>query len=161
LDIANKNIREQLKAVSWGQSQIVDASHLFVFVNQINLSDLDIDNYIDNTVKTRSLLADSLDRYSDFIKIKLKEKSQEEIAIWNEKQTYIALTNLINAAAELKIDVTPMEGFDNQKYNEILGLTELNLNACIVAAIGYRSNEDLTQNLKKVRKTTEDLFTTI
>ena len=161
LDISNKDIRAQLKKVSWGQSQIIDASHLFVFANQINLCDLDVDNYISNAVTTRDLPKESLDGYASFIKLKLKEKSQIEIAVWNEKQTYIALTNLINAAAELKIDITPMEGFDNQRYNEILGLTKLDLNACIVAAIGYRSNDDFTQNLKKVRKTNKDLFITI
>jgi nitroreductase len=80
---------------------------------------------------------------------------------WTAKQTYIALSNLLNAAAELKIDVTPIEGFIPTQYNEILGLEKLNLNATVVAAIGYRHSEDDTQHYAKVRKSNEDLFITL
>ena len=82
-------------------------------------------------------------------------------AIWTAKQTYLALGNLLNAAAELKIDVTPMEGFDAKKFNEILGLDTLNLNAAVIATVGYRHEEDATQHYKKVRKSNEDLFLTL
>ena len=81
--------------------------------------------------------------------------------IWTAKQTYIALGNLLNAAAELKIDVTPMEGFIPAQYNEILGLDKLNLNAAVVATVGYRHEEDATQHYAKVRKSNEDLFLTL
>lgn len=69
--------------------------------------------------------------------------------IWTAKQTYLALGNLLNAAAELKIDVTPMEGFVPEQYNEILGLTEKGLNAALVATIGYRAEDDVNQFNKK------------
>ena len=78
--------------------------------------------------------------------------------IWTSKQTYLALGNLLNAAAELNIDVTPMEGFEPSKFNEILGLEKLGLNAALVAPIGYRNAEDETQNYAKVRKSSEELF---
>jgi nitroreductase len=76
-------------------------------------------------------------------------------------KTYLALGNLLNAAAELKIDVTPMEGFEPAKYNEILGLDKLGLNASLVATIGYRHEEDATQHYPKVRKPMNELFETI
>ena len=82
-------------------------------------------------------------------------------SVWTSKQTYLALANLMNAAAELKIDVTPMEGFEPEKYNEILGLNEMGLNASLVATIGYRHEEDQTQYFAKVRKSNTELFTTI
>ena len=82
-------------------------------------------------------------------------------AIWMAKQTYLALGNLLNAAAELKIDVTPMEGFVPAKVNEILGLDKLGLNASLLATIGYRHDEDATQYYKKVRKSNEELFITL
>jgi nitroreductase len=81
--------------------------------------------------------------------------------IWAQKQAYLALGNLLNAAAELKIDVTPMEGFLPEQYNEILGLTEKRLHATLVATIGYRHDEDDTQNYAKVRKPITELFETI
>lgn len=51
-----------------------------------------------------------------------------------------------------------MEGFEAEKYNDILGLSELELNTAVIAAIGYRSKEDHTQHRPKVRKTLNELF---
>ena len=70
------------------------------------------------------------------------------------------MNNLLLACAELKIDACPMEGFDNQAYNQILGLDELGLNAAVIAPVGYRSAADKTQQRKKIRKTKEELFKT-
>lgn len=66
--------------------------------------------------------------------------------------------NLLNACAELKIDACPMEGFEAEQYNKILGLTERGLNAAVIAPIGYRSKTDKTQVSPKVRKPLEVLF---
>ena len=159
--VENPEVRAQLQPVSWGQSQIVDASHLFVFANIIDVQDNHIDDYLENIVKTRGLNPENVKGYGDFMKSKIISLSTAEKAIWTSKQTYLALGNLLNAAAELKIDVTPMEGFEPEKYNEILGLDKLGLNATLVAPIGYRHEDDATQHLAKVRKPIEELFETI
>ena len=78
--------------------------------------------------------------------------------VWTAKQTYIALSNAIAACAELKIDSTPMEGFESEKYNEILGLSSKGLKADVLLAIGYRSDEDKTKYDVKIRKPMESLF---
>ncbi len=161
LIIENPELRAQLQPVSWGQSQIVDASHLLVFANITNFGATEIDNYINNIATTRSLPVEALQGYSDFMKSKIVSLSEQVKNSWTSKQTYLALGNLMNAAAELKIDVTPMEGFEAEKYNEILGLTKLGLNATLVAAVGYRHEEDETQHYIKVRKSNEDLFITL
>ena len=62
---------------------------------------------------------------------------------------------------ELKIDVTPMEGFIPEQYNEILGLNKINLNAAVIATIGYRHEDDAAQHYAKVRKSNEELFLTL
>jgi nitroreductase len=54
-----------------------------------------------------------------------------------------------------------MEGFEADKYNEILGLNDKNLNATLVCAIGYRSEEDSNQHLKKVRNPMNDFLEVI
>ncbi|WP_394758779.1 NAD(P)H-dependent oxidoreductase [Flavobacterium sp.] len=159
--VENPEIRAKLQPASWGQSQIVDASHLFIFANQTNVGETEIDSYIQNIAQTRNLPIDALSGYGDFMKGAITPLSEEAKNIWTAKQTYLALGNLLNAAAELKIDVTPMEGFDPKQYNEILGLDKLNLNAAVVAAVGYRHDEDATQHYKKVRKSNKDLFITI
>lgn len=156
--IENPELRAKLQPVAWGQSQIVDASHLLVFANITNFGDTQIDAHINNVATTRGLPADTLQGYSDFMKSKISVLPEEQRNVWTSKQTYIALSNLLNAAAELNIDVTPMEGFEAEKFNEILGLDKLGLNASLVATIGYRHDEDATQNYAKVRKSNEELF---
>jgi nitroreductase len=110
---------------------------------------------------TRNIPVEALTGYADFMKGSIGNMPAEVKPIWTSKQTYIALGNLLNAAAELKIDVTPMEGFVPAQYNEILGLDKLNLNAALVATVGYRHAEDDTQHYAKVRKSNEDLFLTL
>ncbi len=159
--IENPELRAQLQPACWGQSQIVDASHLLVFANMTQFGDAEIDSYIQNLSQTRSIPIESVKGYADFMKSKITPLSNDVKATWTSKQTYLALANLMNVAAELKIDVTPMEGFEPEKVNEILGLTELNLNASLIATIGYRHEEDATQHYAKVRKSNEELFITL
>ncbi|MBF03629.1 MAG: NAD(P)H-dependent oxidoreductase [Flavobacterium sp.] len=161
LIIENPELRAKLQPASWGQTQIVDASHLLVFANSVDVTENEIDNYMANIANTRGLQIEDLKPYSDFMKSKLIPLPAETKAIWTSKQTYLALGNLLNAAAELKIDVTPMEGFEPEKYNEILGLNALGLNASLVATLGYRHEEDTTQHYAKVRKPNEELFITL
>ncbi|WP_298139488.1 NAD(P)H-dependent oxidoreductase [Flavobacterium sp.] len=161
LIIENPEVRAQLQPASWGQSQIVDASHLLVFANITNFGETEIDATINNMATTRNIPLEALQGYGDFMKSKLVGLSEDVKNTWTSKQTYLALGNLLNAAAELKIDVTPMEGFEPEKYNEILGLDKLGLNASLVATIGYRHEEDATQHYAKVRKSNEELFVTI
>ena len=158
LVIENKEIRKKLKLASWNQSQVTDASHLFVFCNYTDAKPESIDEFINLTADIRNLSLEKLQGYGDFIKTKLEEKSAAERYYWLKSQTYIALANLLSACAALKIDACPMEGFDAEEYNSILGLRENELNASVIVAVGYRSDEDRTQDLPKVRKPAELLF---
>ncbi len=159
--VSNTEIRETLKAASWGQSQITDASHLIVFANQTTFNDSLVDDYIANAEDTRELPENTLKDYGDFMKTSLMPLSDEIKNIWTSKQTYLALGNLLSAAASINVDACPMEGFEVEKYNEILGLSVKNLSASVVATIGFRSDEDETQHYKKVRKSKDKLFTEI
>jgi len=156
--IENPELRAKIQPAAWGQSQIVDASQLIVFANMTNFSDEDIDVSLSLTTEARGLPADALKGYGDFMKSKIGVLSEDVRNTWTSKQTYLALGNLLNAAAELRIDVTPIEGFEPDKVNEILGLKQLGLNASVLATIGYRHKDDATQNYVKVRKSNEELF---
>ncbi len=159
--VENPELRAKLQSASWGQAQIVEASHLVVFANITNFGEQHVDEYFDNLTTTREIQMEAVQGYKDFVKNFINTLPVDVKNVWTSKQTYIALSNLLNAAAELKIDVTPMEGFEPQKYNEILGLDELGLNASLVATIGYRHEEDGLQHLKKVRKSEKELFLTL
>ncbi len=161
LIIEDEETRKKLREASWGQSQITDASHVVVFANMTDFDESLVDDYISNVGITRNIDTSNLQGYADHMKDTLNPLPKESKATWTANQTYIALGNLLSAAADLKIDACPMEGFDHEKYNEILGLNSQNLNAAVVATIGYRSEEDETQHYKKVRKSKNELFTTI
>ncbi|MFD2099549.1 NAD(P)H-dependent oxidoreductase [Flagellimonas iocasae] len=159
--ISDQEVKEQLKPASWNQSQITDASHIIVFANTTDFGEELVDEYIDNTSITRNIPAEALKGYGEFMKSKLLELPVETKNEWAARQVYIAFGNTMQAAAELKIDTCPMEGFEADKYNKILGLDAKNLNATVVLAIGYRSESDATQHLPKVRKSKQELFTHI
>ncbi|MDI6050174.1 NAD(P)H-dependent oxidoreductase [Flavobacterium sp. XS2P24] len=159
--VENPELRANLQPAAWGQSQIVDASHLIIFANETKLDEVAIDEYIKNISLIRNTPIEALAGYGDFMKSKITSLTEEEKNIWTAKQTYLALGNLLNVAAELKIDATPMEGFVPAQVNEILGLDKLGLNATLIATLGYRHDEDATQHYKKVRKSNEDLFITL
>jgi nitroreductase len=159
--VENPQLRAQLQPAAYGQAQVVDASHLIIFANETNVGSETIDNYINRISETRGIPAESLAGFGDYMKGGVNAMSEEVRNIWASKQTYLALGNLLNAAAELKIDITPMEGFVPAKVNEILGLDKLGLNASLMATVGYRHEEDATQHYKKVRKSNEELFITL
>lgn len=159
--IENPNVREKLKTASWGQTQITDASHLFVFCHYNDVTPDDIDAHIQDKAQVIGADPKDMEGYGTFLKQALGAKTKEELQAWTAKQVYIALGNLLAACGELQIDACPMEGFDPAQYDEILGLKEKGLSATVVATVGYRSDEDQTQELKKFRKTTDELFETV
>jgi len=159
--VENPEIREQLKAAAYGQTQITDASQLFIFANDLNAGPESVAAYIKNISETRGIPVEALGGFEDMMNGVISNLSQEAKNIWTAKQTYIALGTLLSAAAELKIDATPMEGFNPAAFNEILGFDKLGLNASVIATVGYRHEEDEAQHFKKVRKSQEELFITL
>lgn len=159
--VENPEIREKLKAAAYGQTQITDASQLFIFANDLNAGPESVAAYIKNISETRGVPTEALGGFADMMNGVISNLSQDAKNIWTAKQTYIALGTLLAAAAELKIDATPMEGFNPAAFNEILGFDKLGLNASVIATVGYRHDEDDAQHYKKVRKSHEELFITI
>jgi nitroreductase len=156
--VENQSIKEQLLPYSWNQAQIVDASHLIIFAAYTTLTNENVDDYITLMSETRKIELEKLAKFGDFIKSKLVHLPSEEIITWASKQTYLAMGNLLNAAAELKIDATPMEGFIAEEYDKILNLKDQKLTTSVIVPIGYRHQEDSTQHAKKVRKSLKDLI---
>lgn len=158
LIIENPELREKLKPASWGQTQITDASHLFVFCTVHESVPEIVDAYLQRKADTQNLELEAIKGYGDFMKSKLGDFPEDAIQHWKHAQTYIALGNLLAACAELRIDACPMEGFENEQYDEILGLSAKGLHASVVATVGYRHEEDQSQHAAKVRKSEDVLF---
>lgn len=159
--IEDQELREKLRPAAWNQSQITDASQLIVFANDIEFGDAQINAYITNVAETRGMNRDDLAGYGDFMKSKITPLTADIKSAWTARQAYIALGNLLSAAAHLEIDACPMEGFEPAQFDEILGLKEKGLSAAVIATVGYRSEEDETQHYAKVRKSEEELFETL
>lgn len=159
--VKDAKIREQLKAAAWNQTQITDASYLLVFANLKSVNEAYVNTYLDNIAKTRNITREDLKGMEEMIKNTTLQLPAELQNTWAAKQAYIALGNLLSAAANLKIDTCPMEGFDAAKFDEILGLQNKNLTTAVIAPIGYRSEEDHYQHLSKVRKSKSDLIEVI
>lgn len=160
LEIKSPEIREKLKAVSFGQPQITDASTLFVFCANDDLTDAHIDSYLELSAKTQKVDVVAFKGFGDFMKGVFGNRTTADKHEWAARQAYIALGNLLTTAASMQIDVCPMEGFDARQYNEILGLKGSGYSSVVIAAIGYRSGDDEAQNKAKVRRPLDELFET-
>ena len=161
LIIEDKNLQEKLTTASYYQNQISEASHVFVFCSMTNVNKEVVADYIKNISKTRGTSKKSLDSFAKMIQATIDRQTKEEIAEWTDRQSYITMTNLLNACAIKEIDSCPMEGFVPDKYIEILGLEEKNLKPVLVVPVGYRTENDKYATLAKVRKPMEDLFVKI
>ena len=161
LIIENPEVREKLKEAGYSQDAITNASHLFVFATETNLGPELVDNYMNTISKVREVSRDTLLPFENMVNGFIERQNEEAKKEWAANQTYIALSTLINTAAMLKIDATPMEGFNAAAFDEILGLNKLGLTTSVIAAVGYRHEEDAFQHLKKVRKPKNELFITV
>lgn len=159
LSIKDPAVREELRPHSWNQPQITEASHILVFASRTDFDEQMIDEYLEEISRIRKIEKDSIEGYGDFMKKTLTPWTKERKAEWSARQAYLALGNALQAAAELGIDSCPIEGFVPEEYNRILQLTDQQLSACVVLAVGFRSEEDVNQHLKKVR-TPKDKFIT-
>ncbi len=156
--ISQQSMKENLREVSFGQSQISDCSHLFVFCIQQNTSEVHVDEYMDRLAKTRKLATEALSGYGGMIKGFLSQQSSAVKDVWAARQAYLCLGFLLHTCALLKIDACPIEGFVPESYDHMLGLTAQGLSSVVVAAVGFRSAEDVTQHQAKVRKSTAEMF---
>ncbi|SHF08594.1 Nitroreductase [Fodinibius roseus] len=161
LIIGDQELKKRLKPASFEQDQITDSSHLIVFCNYTEVKDHHVDEFLERKSKIQNIDMQDLVDYGDFMKDDINNKSNIEKPHWTARQTYLALGNLLTACAELKIDACPMEGFEPDQYNKILGLEEQGLNASVIATIGYRTANDQRQFADKVRKPEHQLFEVI
>jgi nitroreductase len=158
--IESKELREQIKPIAWNQAQVVDASHLLVFCHYTAITPAAVDQHVELMAHTRNLPLEKLQGFGTHVKSSIANMNADHVTQWTGKQTYIALGQLLLSCALLKIDATPMEGFDREALDKLLDLSKDGLSASLLCPIGYRHAEDPYIALKKVRKTKETLFET-
>ena len=160
--ITNQEVKEKIKPVAWNQSVITDCSHLLVFAAWDTYTAERINKMFDLTNKIRGFKNEGWENYRQLLLNSYPQKDAEVNFNHAAKQAYIAFSQAIAAAAFEGVDTTPIEGFDPVAVDEILGLREKGLRSAVILAVGYRkADQDWLVNLKKVRKSTEDLVTVI
>lgn len=162
LVITNPDIKEELKGVAAGQTVVTDCSHLLVFAAWDRYTEDRINRVFDNTVELRGGTNEGLENYRQRL-LNAFPKQEDEVSFHHAaKQTYIAFAHAIAAAAFEGVDSTPMEGFDANEVDRILGLRERGLKSCVMLPLGYRDEEnDWLLKLSKVRKPKEEMVTVI
>jgi nitroreductase len=151
-------LRQTLKAASWNQSQITDASHLVVFCSRVNLTADDVQRLIDRVAEVRGVPASALDGYKNMMLGSVTRNTPEANGEWATRQAYIALGQFLATAAHLGVDACPMEGFEPAKYDELLGLTAQGYAARVLATAGYRAADDPYAQNAKVRFPVEQVI---
>lgn len=158
--LEDKALLEKTKALAWNQQQIVDAAGVLVLCTKTELTPEYLDAHADLMRDTRGMQEEQIKGFRTHLHASVGSKPTEQIQIWNDKQAYIALGQLLTACAMLKLDATPMEGFDPSALDELLELNEKGLHSVLICTIGKRAADDHYQHLQKVRRPKNSLFTT-
>ncbi len=157
--IGDKEIKDRIFKEAAPQPQIPESSHVLVFAAWEKITADHISEYMQLIAKTRDISVESLAKFQESITGGILSRTEEVNFDWAARQAYIALGHALVAAATEHIDATPMEGFNNAKLDEILGLKAKGLKSVVIMTLGYRDQEnDALAKAKKVRRPSEELF---
>lgn len=156
LIVNNKTILKELVPISSNQQQVGQASHLFVFCIDINIDEAYIRSYFEAIKSIRNTPDAVLSGFRESLISSFKSKSPDDIYNWGVKQAYLALGNMLTVCATQGIDSCPMEGFDPLAYDRYFKLNEQGMRSVLLMPIGYRAEDDIFADMKKVRKNLED-----
>lgn len=157
LVIDDPELRAKLRAESWNQPQVTDASHYVVLAARTNVTEKEIDTWIHCLATTQDREPDAFAPLRGMIVGFAETMSCEQRHQWNKRQVYIALGQVMTAAAMLGIDACPMEGISTAGYDRLLGLEGGGYATAVGCAFGYRSPEDKYASIPKARFPHEDV----
>ena len=156
--VHNKELQSKLVQFSMNQKQVGSASHVLVLCIEREIGKDFIENYFNYVQKIRATPNEVLSPFKNFLIDDFKNKHIDEITSWAKNQAFLAMGTLLTVAATEAIDACPMEGFEPEKYDEILGLDKLNLKSVLVLPVGFRAKDDMFSEFKKVRRPISDVI---
>ena len=152
-------LRKKISAASTNQNQFENASDIIIISCKTKLDKDDIETHINTLAETRNKDPKTLEGFKQNITSDLIDgPKSKNVVSWMQRQCYIPLGFILHTAALLKIDACPMEGFNIEEFDKILGLDKKNYSSLVCVALGYRSSEDNYQFEKKVRYPKEKNF---
>lgn len=155
--VNNTELRKKLREVSYDQSKVTDASHIIIIASRTDGPKV-VTELVERTARTQGKSVEDLKGFSDMVQGQVQRLGEEETKNWYKNQSYLPLGIMIEAAALLGVDSGPMEGFDADKVDEVLGLTEKGLHAATMLALGFRGEDDYAK-LPKTRKSFAEVVT--
>ena len=159
--VENQDLKEKMVSGAFNPEVMRDCSHVLVFAAWDSYSNEKIDKVYDHHTDVRDLPQGRFSSYTDMIKDLYNAQTPEQHFAHTARQTYIALGLAMAQAAELKIDSTPAEGFNNEVVDGILELKKLGLKSVSLLYLGYRDAEnDWLSHMKKVRIPMEEFIIT-
>lgn len=152
LVVTNPEIRQRIQAIAWNQSQVTEGSHLLVFAAWDNYTAERINTVYDQVMAERGF-NEGLENYRQRLLSIYPGRDPQQNFEHAARQAYIALGFALAAAADEAVDSTPMEGFEPEKLDEILGLRARGLRSVVILPLGYReADKDWLLPMKKVRR---------
>jgi len=156
--VKDQELKDKILPIAFDQSFVRDCSHLIIFAAWANYTEKNMNEYFDYVHSVRGF-SERWENYRKRLIATYTAKSPEENFVHTARQTYIPFTYALMAAAEQRIDSTPIEGFDPDALDKLLNFHEKGLRSTTMIALGYRDEkEDWNAGMKKVRKSKEDLF---
>ena len=153
LVVTNPEVKAKLKGAANGQAQVVDGSHVLVFAAWDTYTAERINEAFDLVNAERGFTSEGWENYRKFLLSTYPSRDAETNFQHAAKQAYISLGIALTAAALEQVDSTPMEGFDPNAVDEILGLRARGLRSVSLLPLGHRdASGDWLVNLKKVRR---------
>ncbi|GGG44368.1 nitroreductase family protein [Bizionia arctica] len=150
--LKNKELQSEMVKHAMNQPQIGQASHVLVFCIETTIDEEFVLEYFNRVHTLRNTSKAILKPFRDFLISDFEGKPQNEIEKWATNQVYLAMGNLLTVCAMEGIDSCPMEGFDSNAFDEKLHLAEQGLKSVLLLPIGYRSENDMFSEFKKIRK---------
>ncbi|MEO8569682.1 MAG: nitroreductase family protein, partial [Ginsengibacter sp.] len=158
LVIKDPELKNQILPIANNQQQIIGSSHLLIFAAWDNITTDRVDDYVNLMASTRNVSLDSLAPFKNIL-LGIAGRTEKENYDWAARQTYIAFATAIAAAAEERVDATPMEGFNSPALDKLLNLKEKGLRSVTLLPLGYRDPaNDRLAGSPKMRREKEKLF---
>jgi len=159
ITVETPELRQKLREVSWNQSQVTDCSHYVVLAYKEKVDAAFIRKNMTKIAQVRQVPLESLAGFEKAIISDIVEGPRSAvIEAWAQRQVYIAMGFLLETAALMGVDSTPMEGLDPNAYDTLLGLKGSGWKTVAAVALGYRHAEDPFLKLTKVRFDDSEVF---
>lgn len=156
--IENPELQRKLYDQASPQDKVRDAPHFLVVAKRTDARQTLSKNRVRRAAAAMGVDESELQGLKGAIDGVVNGKDDIQLASWVRAQTYIPLGTMIEAAALLGVDAGPMEGFDHDKFDEILGLTDRNLSSEYAIAFGYRKDDDAAER-PKARQSLDEVLT--